>query len=51
MDAEGGILVEEGVEEPRRAELATWTTFVTVIVCLILFVADCFVTAAPSEGN
>lgn len=51
MDTEGGILVEEGVEEPRRAELATWTTLVTVIVCLILFVADCFVTTAPSDGN
>lgn len=51
MDAEGGILAEEGVEEPRRAELATWTTLVTVIVCLMLFVADCFVTTAPSDGN
>lgn len=51
VDVEVGILVEEGVEEPRRAELATWTTLVTVMVCLILFVADCLVTAAPSDGN
>lgn len=51
MDADGGILVEEGVEEPRRPELATWTTLVTVMVCLMLFVADCLVTAVPSDGN
>lgn len=51
VDTEGGILVEEGVEEPRRAELATWTTLVTVMVCLILFAADCLVTTVPSDGN
>lgn len=51
MEAEGGVLVAEGVKEPRRAEFATCTTLVTVIVCLILLVADCFVTEAPSDGN
>lgn len=51
VDTEGGVLVEEGVEEPRRAELATWTTLVTVMVCLILFAADCLVTTVPSDGN
>ena len=51
VDTEGGTLVEEGVEEPRRAELATWTTLVTVMVCLILFAADCLVTTVPSDGN
>lgn len=50
VDAEEAILVED-VEELRKAELGTWTTLVTVIVCLMLFVADCFVTAAPSEGK
>lgn len=51
MDAEGGIIVEDGAEEPRSAELATWTTLVTVMVCLIGFVTDCLVTTAPSDGN
>lgn len=51
VDAEGEILVGEGAEVLRRAELATWTTLVTVIVCLILFDTDCFVTTAPSDGN
>lgn len=50
VDAEEAMLVED-VEELRRAELGTWTTLVTVIVCLMLFVADCFVTAAPSDGR
>lgn len=51
MEAEGGVLAEEGVIEPRRAEFGTWTTLVTVIVCLMLVVADCFVTEVPSDGN
>lgn len=45
----GAGAVEEGAAEPRRAELATWTTLVTVMVCLMLLVADCLVT--PSDGN
>lgn len=49
VDAEEAILVED--VELRKAELGTWTTLVTVIVCLMLFVADCFVTAAPSDGR
>lgn len=51
MDADGGTAVVEGVDEPRRAELATCTTLVTVMVCLMGFVADCLVTTAPSDGN
>lgn len=51
MDAEGGITVADGADEPLKAELATWTTLVTVMVCLIGFVTDCLVTTAPSEGN
>lgn len=43
--------MEEGVTEARRAEFGTWTTLVTVIVCLMLLVVDCFVTEAPSDGN
>lgn len=50
VDAEEAILAED-VEELRKAELGTWTTLVTVIVCLMLFVADCFVTVAPSDGK
>lgn len=51
MEAEGGVLVEDVVTEPRRAEFGTWTTLVTVIVCLMLLVADCLVTEVPSDGN
>lgn len=51
MEAEGWVFAEEGVTEPRRAEFGTWTTLVTVIVCLMLLVVDCFVTEAPSDGN
>lgn len=50
VDAEEAIFAED-VEELRKTELGTWTTLVTVIVCLMLFVADCFVTAAPSDGK
>lgn len=50
MDAEAAIFVDD-VEEFRKAELGTWTTLVTVMVCLMLFVADCFVTTAPSDGK
>lgn len=50
MDAEEAILVED-VVELRKAELGTWTTLVKVILCLKLFVVDCFVTAAPSDGK
>lgn len=51
MEAEGWVLVEVVVTDPRRAEFGTWTTLVTVIVCLMLLVVDCFVTEAPSDGN
>lgn len=51
MEAEGGVLVEEGDTEPRRDEFGTWTTLVTVIVCLMLVVAGCLVTEVPSDGN
>lgn len=52
VDTEGGITVEDGADEPRSTELATWTTLVTVMVCLIAFATcDCLVTAAPNDGN
>lgn len=50
VDAEDGALVDEGVDEARWAELATWTTLVTVMVCLMGLV-DCLVTTAPSDGS
>lgn len=50
VDAEAAILVDD-VEELRKAELGTWTTLVTVMVCLMLFVPDCFVTTVPSDGK
>lgn len=51
VDTEGGTLVVEGVGEPRRAAFVTWTTLVTVMVCLMGLVTDCLVTVAPSDGN
>lgn len=39
------------MDEPRVALLATWTTLVTVMVCLTGLPADCLVGAAPSEGS
>lgn len=52
VDADGGILVGEAADdELRRAEALTWTTLVTVMVCLMGFVADCLVTTVPSDGN
>lgn len=50
MDAEAAILVDDA-EELRKAELGTWTTLVTVMVCLMLFVPDCLVTTVPSDGK
>lgn len=49
MEAEEAILVEDA-EELRKAELGTWTTLVTGFG-LMLFVAECFVTTAPSDGK
>lgn len=51
MDTEGGTLEGGGVAEARSPELVTWTTLVTVMVCLIGLVTDCLVAAAPSDGN
>lgn len=51
METAGGPLVGEGVAEARSPALLTWTTLVTVMVCLIGLVTDCLVTVAPSDGN
>lgn len=51
VDAEGGTEEEERVGEPRRAELATWTTLVTVMVCLMGLTADGLVAAPPNDGS
>lgn len=51
VDTEVGVVVVEGVDDARSAELATCTTLVTVMVCLIGLEADCLVTTAPNDGN
>lgn len=50
-DTDGGTLEDERVGEPRSTELATWTTLVTVMVCLMGLTTDGLVVALPNDGS